>query len=116
MFSLKYPYKVNENRQQCFLLNYPVADSKIESVAVVAGSGASVLRGVKADLYVTGEMLHHDLLEANHCGTSVLLIDHSDSERGYLTHFAPILADHFANNLDVVIAKTDVDPILIVQC
>lgn len=92
---------------------YPT-DSMINSVAVVAGSGASVLRGVRADLYVTGEMLHHDLLDANHSGTSVALINHSDSERGYLSHFAPIMANHFANKLTVLIAKTDKDPIIIV--
>ena len=33
----------------------------VSTVAVCAGSGASVLRGVKADLYVTGEMSHHEV-------------------------------------------------------
>lgn len=81
---------------------------------MVAGSGASVLRGVRADLYVTGEMLHHDLLEANHSGASVILLNHTDSERGFLSFFAPRLAKHFGNKLSVAVANTDKDPIVIV--
>uniref|UniRef100_A0A1B6FB83 NIF3-like protein 1 n=1 Tax=Cuerna arida TaxID=1464854 RepID=A0A1B6FB83_9HEMI len=89
-------------------------DSPVRSVALVAGSGASVLRGVRADLYVTGEMLHHDILEANHSGASVILINHSDSERGYLSQFAPRLSDHFGDGIGVSIAASDRDPIVIV--
>lgn len=86
----------------------------IQSVALVAGSGGSVLRGVRADLYVTGEMLHHDLLEANHSGANVILLNHSDSERGFLSTFAPQLAKHFHNKLEVIVATSDKDPIVIV--
>lgn len=81
---------------------------------MVAGSGSSVLRGVRADLYITGEMLHHDLLEANHSGASVILLNHTDSERGFLSLFAPRLASHFGNKLSVTVAKSDKDPIIIV--
>lgn len=81
---------------------------------MVAGSGSSVLRGVRADLYITGEMLHHDLLEANHSGASVILLNHTDSERGFLSFFAPRLASHFGNKLSVTVAHSDKDPIIIV--
>jgi putative NIF3 family GTP cyclohydrolase 1 type 2 len=37
---------------------------EIKSVAVCAGSGASLLLGVQADLYLTGEMSHHEVLSA----------------------------------------------------
>ncbi len=36
----------------------PASERRIESVAVCAGSGGGVLRGVKADLLLTGEMSH----------------------------------------------------------
>ncbi|CAE1308573.1 NIF3-like protein 1 [Acanthosepion pharaonis] len=45
-------------------------DEIIKSIAVCAGSGSSVLRGVKADLYITGEMSHHEVLSAIHNGSS----------------------------------------------
>lgn len=45
----------------------------IETVAICAGSGSSVLNPVKADLYFTGEMGHHDVLAALAQDTSVIL-------------------------------------------
>ncbi|XP_060593558.1 NIF3-like protein 1, partial [Ruditapes philippinarum] len=57
----------------------------VSSVAVCAGSGGSVLRNVTADLYVTGEMSHHEVLHAVYNNSAVILCDHSNTERGYLT-------------------------------
>jgi putative NIF3 family GTP cyclohydrolase 1 type 2 len=36
----------------------PATELPIQSIAVCAGSGGGVLRGVKADLLLTGEMSH----------------------------------------------------------
>ncbi|KYO33615.1 NIF3-like protein 1 [Alligator mississippiensis] len=38
-------------------------ESQIRTAAVCAGSGRSVLQGVEADLYLTGEMSHHEVLD-----------------------------------------------------
>lgn len=62
-------------------------NSLVSTVAVCAGSGASLLNGLDVDLYLTGEMLHHDVLEATQKGIHVILCNHSDSERGYLKLF-----------------------------
>lgn len=90
-------------------------DEIIKSIAVCAGSGSSVLRGVKADLYITGEMSHHEVLSAIHNGSSVILCEHSNTERGYLS----LLRDQLLTSLheysvDVCISKTDSDPLRIV--
>jgi putative NIF3 family GTP cyclohydrolase 1 type 2 len=45
----------------------------IKTVAICAGSGSSVLSPVKADLYFSGEMGHHDVLAALAQDTSVIL-------------------------------------------
>lgn len=88
------------------------SDNKlIKTVALCAGSGASVLRGVSADLYLTGEMLHHDVLDAVHKGTSVILTNHSDSERGFLTVFAKILTNLLKNTVNVSVSLKDEDPL-----
>ncbi|CAB4057767.1 unnamed protein product [Lepeophtheirus salmonis] len=53
-------------------------DSSVSSVAVCAGSGSSVLASAPfADLWVTGEMSHHEVLDAVHKGQSVILCEHS---------------------------------------
>lgn len=89
-------------------------ESLIKSVAVCAGSGSSVLRGNRADLWLSGEMSHHEVLDAVHAGTSVVLTDHSNSERGYLRALQPILTGIFDNTIQVVMSDTDRDPLEIV--
>lgn len=81
-------------------------DHEISTIALCAGSGASVLAGTQADLYLTGEMLHHDVLDATQKGISVILCNHSDSERGYLKNFQKIFANE---QLNIIISKTDKD-------
>ncbi|XP_045473531.1 NIF3-like protein 1 isoform X2 [Harmonia axyridis] len=88
-------------------------ESKIKTVALCAGSGISVLRGVPADLYLTGEMLHHDLLEACQSGTSVILTNHSDSERGFLSDFSEHLEKVVLDSkVTVLVSKKDKDPLI----
>lgn len=61
-----------------------VEDITIRSVAICAGSGASVLHDIDADLYFTGELSHHDALAATEKGRCVVTLFHSNSERGFL--------------------------------
>ena len=79
-----------------------------------AGSGSSVLRHVSADLYVTGEMSHHEVLDAVHNGHSVILCDHSNTERGYLTVLREKLLQIFDGRIEILISKQDKDPLDIV--
>jgi len=84
----------------------------VSSVALCAGSGSSVLRGVKADLHLTGEMLHHDILDATQKGIHVILCNHSDSERGFLRTFQPKLQHELLENqVGVFVSQTDHDPL-----
>ncbi|XP_034563787.1 NIF3-like protein 1 [Notolabrus celidotus] len=89
-------------------------ESSVRSAAVCAGSGASVLNGVKADLYITGEMSHHEVLDAVAKGTSVILSDHSNSERGYLVVFKERLSVRLHEGVTVAVSKADRDPLEVV--
>lgn len=89
-------------------------ESSVSTVAVCAGSGASVLNGVKADLYITGEMSHHEVLDAAANGTSVILSDHSNSERGFLAVFREKLAVRLPDSVTVAVSKADRDPLEVV--
>lgn len=86
-------------------------NTKIQNVALCAGSGASLLRGIKADLYITGEMSHHEVLDANHNNVTVIMCNHSNSERGFLKTFKPKLEDMLNGGCEVVVSETDEDPI-----
>lgn len=94
-----------------FLIDF--TESTINSAAAVAGSGVSVLRGVKADLYLTGEMSHHDVLDAVHNNVTVVLANHSNTERGYLKVFAKKLLAK-SPGLNVCVSKVDKDPLTFV--
>jgi len=83
---------------------------RVRRIAVAAGSGGSVLRGQRADLWLTGELSHHDALAAVAAGTTVVLGEHSNTERGYLKVLAKRLQDPFGSRLDVRISGVDRDP------
>eukprot|EP00164_Ancoracysta_twista_P007806 GFYU01011158.1.p1 GENE.GFYU01011158.1~~GFYU01011158.1.p1 ORF type:complete len:283 (+),score=54.80 GFYU01011158.1:75-923(+) len=69
---------------------FPITDETpntrmVRKVAVCAGSGGSVVRGVKdADVWLTGEMSHHEVLAAIGNGVTVILSEHTLTETGYL--------------------------------
>lgn len=89
-----------------------IDDPTVRRVAVCAGAGGAVLVRAEADLLLTGEMRHHDILAQQAKGTSVIVCDHTNTERGYL----PILAEGlgFGGAVEVSISVRDTDPLQIV--
>lgn len=71
-----FPVAIPQSRQ--------VEDIDIKTVAICAGSGASVLKDVEADLLFTGELSHHEALAATEQGRCVVTLFHSNTERGFL--------------------------------
>ncbi|KAH8080065.1 GTP cyclohydrolase 1 type 2/Nif3 [Filobasidium floriforme] len=98
----------------------PAQGSIIKTVAICAGSGGSMFKDVKADLYWTGEMGHHQALATTQAGSHVVLCHHTNTERGYLS---AVLKDKLREELnaqegqdgwEVVVSGKDKDPLLIV--
>ncbi len=87
---------------------------EVRSVAVCAGAGGSVLEKVEADLYVTGEMRHHDIIARQSQNRSVVVCDHTNTERGYLPSLATALSTKLSCQLHVAVSKRDADPLWIV--
>nr|XP_046916815.1 NIF3-like protein 1 [Dermatophagoides farinae] len=91
-------------------------DTMIHSIGVCAGSGSSILRQIRPsiDFFITGEMSHHEVLDAIHSGTSIALCEHSNTERGYIRN---VLYDYFVENfssLSISMSEVDRDPLQIV--
>lgn len=86
----------------------------MSTIAVCAGSGSGVLRNVTADLYLTGEMSHHEVLHAVYNKTNVILCDHSNTERGYLTVLKSRLQECLGSNFHIDVSKVDSDPLQVV--
>ncbi|KAK2496715.1 hypothetical protein MC885_008099 [Smutsia gigantea] len=89
-------------------------ESQVKVVALCAGSGSSVLQGTEADLYLTGEMSHHDILDAASQGISVILCEHSNTERGFLSDLRDMLGAHLENKINIILSETDRDPLHVV--
>ena len=86
-------------------------DPVISTVALCAGAGGAVLGGVEADVYLTGEMRHHDVLDAKAQGTSVILCEHTNTERGYLPILRAKLARLLGRGAEVRVSRTDREPL-----
>jgi dinuclear metal center YbgI/SA1388 family protein len=62
-------------------------DRPIKRIGVCPGSGASLAAAASADgceVFVTGEMKHHEMLDAINSGMSLVIAGHTNTERGYL--------------------------------
>ena len=88
------------------------AGARIARIAVCAGAGGSLFEKVHgADLFVTGEMRHHDVLAKLRAGSSVILSEHTHTERGYLPEFGRRLEALADGQIEVLVSETDADPL-----
>jgi dinuclear metal center YbgI/SA1388 family protein len=91
------------------------SDKKIvKTAAVCAGSCGKIINRViaeKADLYLTGEMKHHQALAASEAGLTCLCLSHTVSERFILKKLAKQLKKALSN-VTITISKKDEDPFI----
>lgn len=90
----------------------PSEAKEISTIAVCAGSGSSVLAKDSSDCWFTGEMSHHELLAATQAGRTVILANHSNTERPYLRKvLAGRLEAESQGKLTVTVSDADHDPL-----
>jgi len=83
---------------------------EVQTVGLCAGAGGSVCDlaiDEGCEVFITGEMTHHDVIAATSRGCTVVLTGHTNSERGYL----PKLRDQLAELLPkstISVSKADV--------
>lgn len=90
-------------------------DGNAKRVAVAAGAGGELLEEAiraKADVFVTGEIRHHDALGAARRGVTVIAALHSNSERAAVRAYAKRIAERAAG-VDVVSSQADADPFVV---
>lgn len=85
------------------------------TVGLCAGAGGSLLPGAidhGCELFLTGEMRHHDVLEAQARGCTVVLAGHTNTERGYLKPLRERLAGALPD-CTIAVARQDRDPLVV---
>lgn len=74
-----------------------------------------MLKKATAELFISGEMGHHEVLDFNHKGISVILTEHSNCERGYLSVFAGLLGKELGDDqVECIVSEKDHDPLTVV--
>ncbi|MAX26636.1 MAG: Nif3-like dinuclear metal center hexameric protein [Phycisphaeraceae bacterium] len=83
----------------------------IRRIGVCAGAGGSFLGSLKnVDLYITGEMRHHDMLAAVDRGIHLLLAGHTQTERPFLPRLRDMLIERGARSINWQISTADQAP------
>jgi dinuclear metal center YbgI/SA1388 family protein len=84
----------------------------VRTAAVCAGACGRILFSVMAarcDLYLTGELKHHEALAAQEAGLSCICLSHTVSERFILKKMARRLSEKLGG-LDINVSQADKDP------
>lgn len=75
----------------------------IKTVALTTGAGASLMKEIKADCFLTGDIKYHDAMEAKTMGLSMIDIGHFESEK----YFGEVLAKDLINlGISVIISSS----------
>lgn len=90
-------------------------DENCDVCAVCTGSGKSLLECVigKADTFITGEMGHHDILNAIENGCKYIEISHYDSEKIAMELFFERLSEKFSD-IEIFMSTENKNPLTFV--
>ncbi len=79
------------------------SSQRVKRVALTTGSGCSLIKSIKADCFLTGDIKYHDAMEAKSINLSMIDIGHFESEK----FFADILFKHLKNlGLEAIISSS----------
>ncbi|MDD5373765.1 MAG: Nif3-like dinuclear metal center hexameric protein [Sulfurimonas sp.] len=79
------------------------SSKRVKRAALTTGSGCSLIKSIKADCFLTGDIKYHDAMEAKGINLSLIDIGHFESER----FFAEILLKHLKNlGLEAIISSS----------
>ncbi len=80
-----------------------ISHKSLKKIAIITGSGCSLLKSIEADCFLTGDIKYHDAMEAKSINLSLIDIGHFESEQ----FFAQILLKHLKIlGLEVIIASS----------
>lgn len=83
------------------------------TIGLCAGAGGSLLQDAltqDCELFLTGEMRHHDVLAAQAGGCTVVLAGHTNTERGYLKVLRKRLHRSLPT-IEIVVSRKDAEPL-----
>lgn len=91
-------------------------ERSVSTIGVCPGAGAELVSAAVRDgceLFVTGEMKHHEVMAGLDAGIAMILGEHTSTERGYLPRLAARL-ERALPGVRAIRAMSDTDPVRIV--
>ena len=88
--------------------------TRVSRIGVCAGAGAALVGAAIEDgcqLFMTGELKHHEVMAALKSGIGVMVAGHTNTERGYLPRLASRL-QAAVPGLTCLVAQSDRDPLM----
>ncbi len=95
--------------------DHPNKCTRVTHLGVCPGSGHELALPAQADgcqVFVTGEMKHHEVLALLNAGLSVILAGHTNTERGYLPRLADLVKGKLPG-LSTIVSTEDRDPLFV---
>ena len=95
--------KIKYIRHNCTNLNY-----KFTKFAVVTGSGASLWKkclNKGVNIYITGDLKHHEALDAMEEGVNIIDVGHFETERIFVEYLSNLIKREF--NIETIILNED---------
>ena len=90
-------------------------EDTVSVVAVGAGCCSELLNDTCAELIITGEFTHDEIVHEVHRGVSVIVTDHTNTERGHIDvfigRFGALLAKHADESVELLRSERDRDPL-----
>lgn len=102
-----------KNALGCKGLRYTLGEKKVKRAAICSGSGGDLAPLAKengADVLLTGEIKHHEILEANRLGVAVIDAGHFKSENIVIAPLRDKLGDRF-KDIEFKVSETCTDEI-----
>ena len=74
----------------------------IRKIALCGGAGADFFEKSGCDAYITGEVKHHEYLQAKECGITLIAAGHFETENPVVTVIADKIKDNFDCDVEII--------------
>ena len=74
----------------------------IRKIALCGGAGADFFEKSGCDAYITGEVKHHEYLQAKECGITLIAAGHFETENPVVTVIANKIKDNFDCDVEII--------------
>ncbi len=107
--------RLKKGLKQDYLKVHRPGKAGVRRIGLCAGAGASLLgEAGDIDVFFTGEMRHHDALEAVERGVGLILAGHTQTERCYLPVYRKRIVKAAGGAVEVVVSKADRPPVEVI--